>query len=198
MDIRLAERARSGDVNALAELLKENYSFLYSYLLKITLNPDRAADFTQETMLRSVEKIRLYDGKAKFSTWLIAIATRIVIDAERRRGRERRFLQQEAVAVENAGRLLRWQLEAKGAEWLDVLDALSTMQPDIRLAVVLKHYYGYTQQEIASMTDVPEGTVKSRIHHGLKWLRKELTEHEEAQGREPDHPGRGSSTTRCE
>ncbi|WP_058304013.1 RNA polymerase sigma factor SigY [Gorillibacterium timonense] len=179
MDNRLAERARSGDLNALAELLKENYSFLYRYLLKITLNPDKAADYTQETMLRSVEKIRLFDGKAKFSTWLITIATRLVIDAERRKGRERRFLLRHAQEEEQTGRLLKWRLEAAGAEWLDVLDALSTMGADSRLAVVLKHYYGYSQQEIAAMTGVPEGTVKSRIHHGLIWLRKELTEHEE-------------------
>jgi len=176
-EARLAERARSGDLSALAELVKANYSFLYSYLLKITLNPDQAADFTQDTLLRAVEKIRQYDGKAKFSTWLIAVATRIVIDSQRRKGTERKLLR-EKVREEESGRLLRWKLESSGAEWLDVLDALSLMPPEMRLAVVLKHYYGCTQQEIAALADIPEGTVKSRVHLGLKWLRKELTEHE--------------------
>ncbi|WP_438432527.1 RNA polymerase sigma factor SigY [Gorillibacterium sp. sgz500922] len=179
----LAERARSGDLTALAELVRANYSFLHSYLLKITLDPEKAADLTQETLLRAVEKIRQFDGTAKFSTWLITIATRLAIDHHRRKSREWRFLRSQA--REEPARLLRWRVETAGAEWSDLLDALARMPQETRLAVVLKHYYGYTQQEIAAIAGVPEGTVKSRVHLGLKWLRRELTDYEKDKRQRP-------------
>ncbi|MNH35900.1 RNA polymerase sigma factor SigY [compost metagenome] len=47
------------------------------------------------------------------------------------------------------------------------------------MPVLLKYYYGYAQEEIAAMLDIPVGTVKSRLHNGLKQLRKELAGHEE-------------------
>ncbi|MEO3945014.1 RNA polymerase sigma factor SigY [Gorillibacterium sp. CAU 1737] len=179
LERQLMERAQGGDMDALAELLQEHYRFLYHYLLKITLNPDKAQDFTQDTLLRSVEKIHTFDGRSKFSTWLITIATRLVIDADRKRKREWRFLQRQAKEQEDSSRLLRWRLESQGAEWTDVLEGLSTLKEEQRFAVVLRHYYGYSQQEIAAITGVPEGTVKSRVHLGLKSLRKELTTHDE-------------------
>lgn len=186
---KLAKRARSGDLSALAELFQNNYSFLVKYLIKITLHPETAEDIAQETMLRAMEKIKLFDGKAKFSTWLISIATRLYIDNRRRKARERKWLETEG--QEQAGRYLKWKLEAGGGEWTDVLEALGKLNEETRLAVVLKHYYGYSQREIAEMTDVPEGTVKSRIHNGIVRLRKELTEDE----RENEPEGHKYQTT---
>ena len=176
-DRNLTERARGGNLSALAELLSDHYPFLVKYLIKITLHPQLAEDIAQETMLKALEKIKLYDGRSKFSTWLIAIATRIYIDNRRRAMKERSILEEEGRG-QHAGRSLCFQLSASGGEWTEVLDALSRLSDELRLAVVLKHYYGYSQKEIAEMMAVPEGTVKSRIHSGLQALRKELMDHE--------------------
>ncbi|NHN29993.1 RNA polymerase sigma factor SigY [Paenibacillus agricola] len=169
--------AQKGDNQALSILFQQNYGFLKKYLIKTTLNLQAAEDLTQETLLRGMEKLHLYKEKSKFSSWLITIANRIYIDGLRKQTRERRWQEQEHIT---ATRHLQWQLAQQGGEWDDVLSALHELSYEARAAIILKHYYGYSQEEIADMLGVPTGTIKSRIHNGLNHLRKELGEHGEA------------------
>ncbi|MDD9270606.1 RNA polymerase sigma factor SigY [Paenibacillus sp. GCM10023248] len=167
--IRLAMR---GDRTALSRLLQQHYDFVYKYLLKITLNPTRAEDLTQDTMIRCIEKIKLYNGTSKFSSWLITMATRLMIDQSRRSKREKLWQEeQQALSL----RQVQWQAASRNEAWPDVLNALAELPQDSRIPVILKHYYGYTYEEIGEMLDIAEGTAKSRVHHALKQLRKELT-----------------------
>lgn len=64
-------------------------------------------------------------------------------------------------------------------EWPEALQALGQLEERIRMPVLLKYYYGFSQEEIANILDVPTGTVKSRLHTGLKQLRKELADDEQ-------------------
>jgi RNA polymerase sigma-70 factor (ECF subfamily) len=175
-ETKLIKQAVRGDSRALSELLRQHYSFLYQYVLKVTMNKTRAEDITQETMLKAIEKIATFKNKAKFSTWLITIASRLVVDRVRRNELEKHWLQKE-----QSMRSIRWDTRLQGDEWPEALEALGMLSSDIRIPVLLKYYYGYAQEEISSMLDIPVGTVKSRLHNGLKQLRKELTEHEEAE-----------------
>ncbi|MBU5467041.1 RNA polymerase sigma factor SigY [Virgibacillus sp. MSJ-26] len=174
-DKDLIQKAKKGDTLALSELLQQNYSFLINYLMKVTLHPQIAEDLTQETMMKSIEKIQLYNGKSKFSSWLITIATNLFIDQQRRKKREKNWLEQE-----QALRKMKWNAANMYEEWTDVLDVLARMNEEIRMSIVLKHYYGYTYEEIGKMMGVAEGTVKSRVSNGLKRIRKELEKHEES------------------
>lgn len=167
------ERAQKGDTDALARLLGRHYAFLLKYMTKITFQPALAEDLTQETMVRCIEKIRLYNFSSKFSTWLITIGTNLYIDHMRKKQRER-----EVRSREPDLRPIKWQALHKGEEWSDLLDALGRMPDRIRIPIILKHYYGYAYEEIADMLDIAAGTVKSRIHNGIKSLRMELEPHE--------------------
>ncbi|MEC0372417.1 RNA polymerase sigma factor SigY [Paenibacillus chibensis] len=169
-ELKLIKRAQRGDSQAMAQLLQAHYSFLMKYLIKMTMNPALAEEVAQETMLRCIEKIRLYNDTSKFSSWLITLATRIYIDQMRRTKVEKRWKDQE-----QALRRTEWQLKARQEEWTDAMEALSRLDYEWRLPILLKHYYGYAYEEIADMMDIPPGTVKSRVHHGLQQLRKELT-----------------------
>lgn len=163
------KRAQRGDSQAMAQLLQSHYSFLMKYLIKMTMNPALAEDVAQETMLRCIEKIRLYNSKSKFSSWLITLATRIYIDQMRRTQVEKRWKDQE-----QALRQTEWQLKHQKEAWTDAVQALSGLSYEWRLPILLKHYYGYSYDEIADIMDIAPGTVKSRVHHGLQQLRKEL------------------------
>jgi RNA polymerase sigma-70 factor (ECF subfamily) len=174
-ETELIRQAIRGSSRALAELLQANYKFLYQYVLKATMNPTKAEDITQETMLKAIEKIATFNFSAKFSTWLIAIATRLVIDKGRRESRERGWIQEE-----QALQRIRMDVQQQTDNWPGALEALGKLSCDIRIPVLLKYYYGYGQEEIAAMLNIRVGTVKSRLHNGLKQLRKELTEHEKA------------------
>lgn len=167
----LIRKAKKGDTLALSKLLQQNYSFLFRYLMKATLNPQISEDLTQETMMKCIEKIQLYNGESKFSSWLITIATNLFIDQQRRKKREKKWLEQE-----QALRKMKWNAANRNEEWTDVLDVLAQINEDIRMPIVLKHYYGYSYQEIGKMMGIAEGTVKSRVSNGLKRVRKELAE----------------------
>lgn len=170
----IVKNAVKGDVQSLSELLRQHYSFLYQYVLKLTMDKSKAEDITQETMLKAIEKIGTYKGQSKFSTWLIAIASRLTIDRARRYKREQRYVQEEA-----AIRSLKYESLGRMNEWPDALEALGHLEENQRMAVLLKYYYGYSQEEIAEMLDTPLGTVKSRVHAGIKQLRKEMAHHDQ-------------------
>lgn len=168
----LIQAARRGDAASLALLLQQHYLVVKKYLITVTMDRVLAEDLTQETMVRAIQRIGQYEGRSKFSTWLIAIATNLYTDLLRRNQRERRLESEYARqgTVEPGS--------YPSGEWSEVMDRLAELPRDVALSVVLKHYYGYTYEEIAAWTDVPAGTVKSRVHHGVLALRKELTEDE--------------------
>ncbi|PZD95688.1 RNA polymerase sigma factor SigY [Paenibacillus sambharensis] len=168
---RIWQQART-DNKALAALLQQHYPFLYKYMLKITMDRNLAEDLVQDTMLQAIENISAYEGRSKFSTWLIAIGTRLYMDAMRRKVRERKH--QEAERLQ-ALRSMKFMSAAAGGSWPEAMEALAELDYDIRVPIMLKHYYGYTVDEIAEWMNIPAGTVKSRMHNGLKKLRKELS-----------------------
>lgn len=166
--------AQQGDASALATLLREHYTFLYKYLIKATMDPSLAEEIAQDTMVRCMEKIGTYNGSSSFSSWLITIASRLYIDRKRRWKLETEWRRQE-----QGTKSIRWRFESRNMEWSEVLDALSRLPSAQRMAVLLKHYYGYGYDEIGAILQVPAGTVKSRVAAGLNQLRKELNEDEE-------------------
>lgn len=170
MQDHLVEEALSGNRHSLARLLYDNYEMVFKYLIKFTLNKSLAEDLVQETMIRAIEKIRLFDeGKAKFSTWLIAIAQNLYLDSIRKKKREQKHIEEE-VRPEDLYEVVNEHNE----DWDRVLDALARMPDESRVPLVLKHYYGYSLEEIAGVMSIPLGTVKSRIHNAIKFVRKEL------------------------
>jgi RNA polymerase sigma-70 factor, ECF subfamily len=169
----LIRQAIRGDSLALSMLLQQHYVFLIKYLMKVTLNKQLAEDLTQETIIKCIEKIKLYNGQSKFSSWLITIATNLFIDHQRRKKREKLWQEQ-------ALRRMRWQTEQKNEDWPLVLETLGELPQEVRIPVILKHYYGYSYGEIGSMLDIAEGTVKSRVHNGLKQIRKGMNDDEKA------------------
>jgi RNA polymerase sigma-70 factor, ECF subfamily len=166
--------AKQGDAAAFAILFHENYPFLVKYLIKITLNIDLAEELAQETMAKCVEKIHLFNGKSKFSSWLISMATNQYIDQLRKKKREVKWQTQEY-----AFRGIKWHFESRNEEWNDALNALGKLSEDVRIPIILKHYYGYSYDEIGEMLKLSPGTVKSRVHNGIVAVRRELKLDEE-------------------
>lgn len=166
---QLIKDAKKGEQLALAKLLQQNYSFLQKYLIKVTMNKPLAEDLAQETMTKCIEKIHLYNEKSKFSTWLISIATNLYIDQLRKKKKEK-ILQEQEQGI----RHLKWQMENRNEDWNDVLTVLGRLKTDVRIPIILKHYYGYSYDEIGKMMKISPGTVKSRVHNGILTVRKEL------------------------
>lgn len=168
-EMELVQAAKRGDDQALAELFQTSYPFLLKYLLKLTFNLQNAEDVAQETFSKAMENLSRFKGTSKFSTWLISIATRVYLDQKRKQKRELSWLKQE-----QSVRKLKWETQANNQAWDDVMEALGHLDDDLRIPILLKHYYGFSYEEIAKIIKIPEGTVKSRVHTGIKKVRKEL------------------------
>ncbi|MEX2104811.1 MAG: RNA polymerase sigma factor SigY [Bacilli bacterium] len=168
-ELELIKQAIRGDSLALSMLLQQNYSFIIKYAMKMTMNPQIAEDVTQETMMKCIERIHLYNGQSKFSSWLITMATNLYIDQLRKKKSEHNWREQEQTL-----RKMKWHVGTMNEEWTEVLDALSHMSEEVRVPIILKHYYGYSYDEIGQMIGIAEGTVKSRVSNGLKNIRREL------------------------
>lgn len=166
----LIQRAKKGDERAMEELLQRNYPILKGYLLKITLDPELAADLTQETMFKAVRQLKRFKEQSKFSTWLITIASNLYRDYQRK---SRHFpLVEDPVSLEQ--RLER--VDSSGGRAKDELvdDLLARLPQDKRAVLILKHYFGYNYEEIGKILDCPVGTVKSRMYYCLEFLQKQM------------------------
>jgi len=168
--------AQNGNREALARLLYNNYEIVFKYMIKFTLDKTAAEDITQETMARAIEKFSKFDSaKAKFSTWLIAIAQNIYLDQVRKNKNQRKY-------IEGSGSHTLESIIEEPVYYDDscikMQEALLKLKEEVRVPIILKHYYGYSYEEIAGKMKILTGTVKSRIHNGLKALKKELGEDE--------------------
>jgi RNA polymerase sigma-70 factor, ECF subfamily len=169
-DLVLIQKALKGEDDAFAQLFQKYDSFLFKYLLKLTLDEEMSRDLAQETMLRCYTHLSSFKGESKFSTWMVSIASRLYIDQLRKQKRERKWLE---LLKRNLSRQLSWQANARGMEWSDAFADFNQLDAEARIPILLHHYYGYTYEEIGEIMGVRAGTVKSRVHYGLKQLRKE-------------------------
>jgi RNA polymerase sigma-70 factor (ECF subfamily) len=167
-------QAQNGNKEALARLLHSNYEIVFRYLIKFTLDRITAEDIAQDTMVRAIEKFHMYNiEKSKFSTWLITVAQNIYLDTIRKNKNQKKYIEDGDIVE----RLIE-KADNYDDSWNRILEALSKLKEEVRLPIILKHYYGYSYDEIAKKMRILTGTVKSRIHNGLKVLKKELEAYE--------------------
>lgn len=177
-ELELIKRAQNDNSEALSQLIHHHYSFIFNYLLKLTVDSSVAEDLTQDTCFKIVQKINNYDReKASLSTWMIQIAINTCRDYYRKEKRKStifNFLKNDNDDSTNATQIDSSSSESINVEMMDLKSVLNKLKPEYRIPLVLKHYYGYEQKEIADLMGIPLGTVKSRLSNGLKLIRKEL------------------------
>lgn len=152
--------------------------------LRLTRSREDAEDLAQEAIVRAYDAYDRFDG-ANFKAWMLRIVTNLYINKyrQRQRGPQLGSLDEEGVIEPMSAesqipdRVLLD--ETVGAE---IEDALAKVPEDFRLAVMLSDLEGLSYQEIADITQVPIGTVRSRIARGRSILRKALEEYALSEG----------------
>ena len=178
IQIKLLEQAKNGSSYALGQLLQQNYSTVYKYIFKLTLDAQNAADITQDCMVRVIDKFALYDPqKSALSTWMIAIAKNLWVEECRRLKRNFKYTE-KLQADENTQDLRQNDSMNEFVNRDRVLSALKKLTEKERTVVVLRYNGGYSYEEIAKLLKIPIGTVKSRIFSGMKLLKKEIESNE--------------------
>lgn len=125
----------------------------------------------QEALLRAWRNPRILEqGTAASKAWLYAVARNFAID-ECRSARARREIGSERLPERSRSDNTDTTLNA----WL-IADALSQLKPEHRVVIVRAYYRGESVAELAKALHVPQGTVRSRMHYGLRALRLALEE----------------------
>jgi RNA polymerase sigma-70 factor (ECF subfamily) len=171
-------RLRSGDVEAAAALMERYQHRLYRYLLRLVHQPDAAEDLFQQTWVRVMERIASYNPELKFDGWLFALAHNLAVDYLRRYRPESLDeplpsgdLRSEVIAG-SARSALEQLLERERAGGL--AEAVAELPFSFREVLTLRFEEEMQLEEIAGVLALPLGTVKTRLHRGLKHLRRTL------------------------
>jgi RNA polymerase sigma-70 factor (ECF subfamily) len=172
-DNELAAAAAQGDRAALDELLHRNSGMVHAVCRRVLSNADDALDATQEALIAIARRIETFDGRSKFSTWCYRVATNAALDEARRSNR--RPTPVDVVAEPRVGGP---SLDETVADQLDIDAALAHLSPEYRAAVALRDLVGLDYAEIATILDIPPGTVRSRIARGRAALADRLTARE--------------------
>jgi RNA polymerase sigma factor (sigma-70 family) len=171
----LARAASIGDARALNALLAAIRPEALRLCARFLPNREDAEEACQDTLLAVTRGIHRFEGRSSFRTWLHRLA------ANRARSTyqvlRRRFAEAGGVPLPDRPDPQRTSVVA--GTRLDLLDALHGLTPEYAEAVALRDVLGVSYGEIATLLDVPEGTVKSRIHEGRRRLRQCLGERQE-------------------
>jgi RNA polymerase sigma-70 factor (ECF subfamily) len=153
-----------------AEALPHTRS-LYGTALRMTGNAHDAEDLVQETLLRAYRGFGRFTPGTNIRAWLYTILHRVRTDAFRR---QQRSVPTTELAGDGPPTPAPQEALAQGGE--DLERALASLPEPFRMAVVLRDVEDFTYQEIATMLEIPIGTVMSRIHRGRALLREHLAE----------------------
>jgi RNA polymerase sigma-70 factor (ECF subfamily) len=184
---RLVAEAQRGSIEAFNQLVRLHERQVYNVALRVVGQPDAAEDVTQDTFLLAYRSLHQFRG-GLFRAWLLRIATNRCYDELRRRQR-RPAESFEELAFEPRSQWSTRRGPEEPQERVERLEltralreALARLPDDQRIVIVLSDIQGYSYDEIAAITEVTLGTVKSRLSRGRARLRDLLSE--SPQGRE--------------
>lgn len=164
-------RLRKGDTGALESLMDRYQRMLVNHFRRRGVH-DQYEDLAQETFFRIYKARKRYRPTAAFRTWMFKVAERVWIDYVRKSARKDRRENAYRAEPHPAHRSPDPQRRN------DVLWALEQLPAKQRDVVVLSYFDGLAQTEVAEILEIPEGTVKSRLHHATKRL-KDIFEDEQ-------------------
>jgi RNA polymerase sigma-70 factor (ECF subfamily) len=177
--------ARAGRQAAYRELVRRYERPIFSLIYRMVRNREQAEDLSQETFVKALNAIESYRPEYKFSSWIFKIANNVSIDHLRRRELDTLSLdgsphaltpeaiQASALQLGDRQETALEELEAKelGGE---IERAIADLRPEYRSCILLRHVEGRPYEEIATMLDLPLGTVKTYIHRARSELRQAL------------------------
>lgn len=185
----LVARLKSGEMEAFDELVAEYQPLVYALAFRILNDAEDARDAAQEAFLKVYRHFGSFRGEASLKTWICRIAINQARSTERwwRRRQRGNTSSLDAPLGLNTDddRVLADCLpsaaaspesEAMASEWRGQIEgALAGLKKDFRIAVILRDIEGLAYEEIAWVTEVSVGTVKSRIARGREMLREVIT-----------------------
>lgn len=193
-DLALVERVRAGDPAAWTELLDRHSGRIYNLCLRMVGKREFAADLAQDAMVKIIEGLDSYDGRARLSTWIHRVTTNVVI-SKLRAEKHRRHASIEASRSpdsEHSPASIRQTLEDREpgpASSVEIRqqrhrlsEALLRLTPDQRAIIVLRDAQGLDYEQIGEVLGIAVGTVKSRLFRARGALREAVEAQDQHEG----------------
>jgi RNA polymerase sigma-70 factor (ECF subfamily) len=184
-ELRLVERAKHGDSQALGRLYQRHVDRVYSYILFRVRDEALAEDLTQDVFFQAIRALDGFDWRGAVAPWLLRIARNTVIDFWRRSARrpersmsglddedEDEGRMERVVAEEDAEALSAVEFAVDRARISEAALHLTELQ---RQVVALRFASGLSIKETADVMGKSEGAIKNLQHHALRALRRHLT-----------------------
>jgi RNA polymerase sigma-70 factor (ECF subfamily) len=178
-EIHLVEQCLAGEQSAWEELIQTYSRRVYAICYRFTNSDNESQDLTQEVFLRVFRSLGSFRaGEGCFAVWLTRLTRNLLVDHYRRTKRDRLtdgIDDKLSVLEERTAQVSRTDGLLAGREAGELLQAaLQKLSPELREAVILRDLQELEYREIASVLNVPEGTVKSRLNRGRAELAKVL------------------------
>ncbi len=185
-DEELIARCRRKDLVAFQQLVERYRDKLMAFIYSMVRNYHLAEDIFQETFIRVYRKADRFRDGYLFKTWLYTIAANLCRDELRRVKRKPTIeLDASVTGSEEDGNRTRMESlksggstprEAAGARELEEIfqKELVELSPEHRQVVIMNRVMGLKYREIAEVLGIPSGTVRSRIHYAIEYLKKKM------------------------
>jgi RNA polymerase sigma-70 factor (ECF subfamily) len=159
-DPDVLHRAQRGDERAFALIVRQYQTPVFNYVLRLTGDRNVAEDLTQEVFMRVFQGLPRFSLRCKFTTWLFQVTKNRVLDELRARERRPRA----TVNLDDLPTLEVLDRPVEEGETIDaVWRAVHGLNPDLKMALLLRDVVGLPYNEIADSLEITLATVKWRI-----------------------------------
>ena len=166
----VVREAQDGSGEAFERLYRRHGRRVYALCLRMVSDPDRAEELTQDVFVRAWNTIGSFQHRSAFGTWLHRLGVNVVLSDMRS---EKRRSRREVMP----GNLDELEREVKGAmpdTKMDLEGAIARLPTGAKQMLSLHDVEGYRYREIAELTGVAEGTVKSQLSRARRLVREAL------------------------
>ena len=169
-DRELIQSCMNGDRQAFEGLLNKYQKPVYNAAYRMLNSPDDARDVTQTVFLKVFENLDSYNPQYKVFSWIYRIALNESINCLKKQKRHDSLDHEPASDTSGPEEQTSSQQMSQGMQ-----EALMNIKAEYRTVIVLKHFVDCSYQEIATILDITEKKVKSRLYTGRQLLKQELT-----------------------
>ena len=182
MEQQLIHRAQKGDQEAFAALVTEHQRYIYNLAFRLLKNEEEALDLAQETFVRAWTALPNFRGQSQFRTWLYRITTNLCYNRLPNLRRSLNDLGDDVIAqVPETD--IEFDNPAHGFESRELRSylhkAMDELDGNYRLLVSLRYQDELSYEEIATLLNLPLGTVKTGLFRAKEQLRRALEQYQE-------------------
>ena len=175
IDEQLLLKVKNGDLKAFDAMMLACEREIYGHLLRLSKNPDDAADLTQAVFVKVYKNRHLIETSSNFRAWLYKIASNTALDLFKKASYTK-----EKLIIDDPEYEVETNLEddsyyiIEGINKIDVETALSRLDQSRRQIILLYYFEEFSYQEISEILSIPINTVKTNLRRAKEALRREL------------------------